>query len=515
MEKPSPILPTARVYCGVFREIAIKGNGRADHRFEANVVFKGTGLNYRPRRPDPKDENNWKTNLDKTPKFQCEWKELERIVQHRFEMLHILRMPHGAGKMCAPNIAAGNGQMHDTISFYAPYLVREARWLQDPAPARGVMRAFLENVKQSGQIPGRIDLTELKHSGFYHADWGGAFEALDAIHPDKATKRAVLMPMQRYVKWLANNRDPEGSGLTDIVNQSEIHQPLSRRFTVIDDKADRNEEESEQFRIKGVDASFFRYRLVKYLIEVADEMQEKAMANRFIAEAEVVQEVIRKKMWDENSGMFMDIDPKKRRKTGVKAACGFYPMASDIPTPAQQEKMLDTLGDRKEFWTKYPVPTLAITDPAYDPNGHWKGTRRETPWNGRVWTSVNGHIMDSLVYVAERGNKKAQRLCGDLMRKSIQMMSGELEGLEEASSFEHFSPETGRASHYRGVDRFLGAPVLDMVFRVACGFAVRFNDIQNDPVMADMPDFKLTGLPLGNKLYQVERKSKKFKLTSM
>ena len=32
------------------------------------------------------------------------------------------------------------------------------------------------------------------------------------MHNDKATKKAVLMAMQRYVKWVGNNRDPEGSG---------------------------------------------------------------------------------------------------------------------------------------------------------------------------------------------------------------------------------------------------------------------------------------------------------------
>ena len=59
------------------------------------------------------------------------------------------------------------------------------------------------------------------------------------------------MAMQRYVKWLGNNRDPEGSGLTDVVNHFEAGQELSRRYTVIDEKADRAEGFSETFRLKG------------------------------------------------------------------------------------------------------------------------------------------------------------------------------------------------------------------------------------------------------------------------
>src|SRR5690606_12737088 len=208
-------------------------------------------------------------------------------------------------------------------AFEAPALVREARWLGDPSYARGLLKVFFENIRQSGMIPGWIGLTKLTNTDSFQADWGGAFEALDAMHPDRATKRAVLAGMQRYVRWLANNRDPEGSGLTDVVNHFEVGQPFSRRFTVIADRSDRSEDQEEEFRVKAVDASVFRYRMIKFLYKVADEMQEKAMANRFAAEAQDIQDVIGKRMWDDKSGLFMDIDPKSRRRTGEKAAVGF------------------------------------------------------------------------------------------------------------------------------------------------------------------------------------------------
>ena len=80
MQKPSPIVDEARCYLGLFRINKLKGVNKAEHRFEANVVFKGSGINYRPRRPDPKDENNYQALMSKAPKFQCESKEIERIV---------------------------------------------------------------------------------------------------------------------------------------------------------------------------------------------------------------------------------------------------------------------------------------------------------------------------------------------------------------------------------------------------------------------------------------------------
>ncbi|MBL9076400.1 MAG: hypothetical protein JNL08_02785 [Planctomycetes bacterium] len=506
MEKPSPIVAGSRVYCGLFRPIPLKVGAKAEHRLEANVVFKGKGVNFRARRPDPKDENGWHTFWEKVPRFACDNKELERVVRHRFELLHLLRQPHGAGLFTSPAVCEGNGPFHQPSSFSTPSIMREARWLQDPTLARGCLKAFFDNILHNGQVPGRLYMAGTNANDFYHADWGGGFESLDAIHPDKATKKAVLMAMQRYVKWLANNRDPEGSGLTDIVNHFEAGQEFSRRYMVIDGKADRAIEFTEQFRLKGIDASVFRYRMVKWLHKVAEEIQEKAMANRFAAEAEVILDTIRKKMWDEKAGLFMDLDPDNRRKTNVKAAVGFYPLATDIPNPKQVDRMLETLHDRNEFWTRFPVPSIAVSDTTYDATGKWKGTRKGCPWNGRVWPVVNSHILEGLTHWAERGHKKAQKLATELLHKTIEMLSGKAEGSDLANSLEHYNPDTGVGSRYRGVDHYLGAFVLDNVFRIACGFAIRYGEVQDDPI-GDAIDFKLQGMPLGNKVFDVERKN--------
>ncbi|MCA8952543.1 MAG: hypothetical protein KDE27_23730 [Planctomycetes bacterium] len=512
LEKPSPIVAGSRVYAGLFRTLGLKGGGKAEQRFEANVTFKGKKVNFRARRPDAKDENGWQAFWDKVPRFSCDDKAMERVVRHRFELLYLLRQPHGAGAFGSPAVCEGNGDLHQPTSFSTPAIIREARWLQDPALARGCLKVFFDNLLHNGQVPGRVHMSGLESADFYHADWGGGFEALDAIHPDKATKKAVLVPMQRYVKWLANNRDPEGSGLTDIVNHFEARQEFSRRYAVIDPKADRAVEFEEQFRLKGIDASVFRYRLVKWLHAVAEEIQEKAMANRFLAEVEVILDTIRRKMWDEKAGLFMDLDPKSRRKTNVRAAVGFYPLATDIPNAKQVDKMIDLLGNRQEFWSKYPVPSIAVSDSTFDPAGRWKGTRKDAPWNGRTWPGVNCHILEGLTYWAERGNKKAGRLATKLLESTIKMLSGDLEGDQTPNSLEHYNPETGLGSRYRGIDMSLNAFVLDNVFRVACGFAIRFGEVQDDPI-GDTIDFRLQGMPLGNKVYDVERKGGKLKVS--
>ena len=50
------------------------------------------------------------------------------------------------------------------------------------------------------------------------------------------------------------------------------------------------------------------------------------------------------------------------------------------------------------------------------------------------------------------------------------------------------------------------------MFRIACGFTVRGGEVQLDPVVDQMPDFKLTNLVVANKRYQIERKNSKTKV---
>ena len=99
----------------------------------------------------------------------------------------------------------------------------------------------------------------------------------------------------------------------------------------------------------------------------------------------------------------------------------------------------------------------------------------------------------------------------ELLKRTVTMMSGALDGTEEANCLEHFHPEVGIGSRYRGVDVHLNAFMLDNIFRIGCGFAVHYGEIQDDPI-GDPVDFQLKGVPLGNKIYDVDRKGGKLRV---
>ncbi|MCS7145972.1 MAG: glycoside hydrolase, partial [Aigarchaeota archaeon] len=51
-----------------------------------------------------------------------------------------------------------------------------------------------------------------------------------------------------------------------------------------------------------------------------------------------------------------------------------------IATRQQAENLVEHLFNPKEFWTTFPIPTVSVDDPNYDPRGYWRG---------RSWININ------------------------------------------------------------------------------------------------------------------------------
>ena len=128
----------------------------------------------------------------------------------------------------------GIDYFHTPISYSAQCHLRELRWHPDPEWARGVLRTFLDHQRPDGALPGRIPADHLEGPDFYHADWGGALLALDAVHPDAALRSEAYAGLTRYAEWLRRTRDADGSGMIDVVDQHETGQEYTSRYQAVD-----------------------------------------------------------------------------------------------------------------------------------------------------------------------------------------------------------------------------------------------------------------------------------------
>jgi glycogen debranching enzyme len=80
------------------------------------------------------------------------------------------------------------------------------------------------------------------------------------------------------------------------------------------------------------------------------------------------------------------------------------------------------LTDPSEFWPEWPLPTVALSDPKFDPMQMWRGP---------TWTNINYLFIEALFRIGQRD------LARRLRRKSLELM------MLHHDIYEYFNPITG------------------------------------------------------------------------
>ncbi|MDH5643950.1 MAG: trehalase family glycosidase [Gemmatimonadota bacterium] len=424
----------------------------------------------RSMKADATDE--WREFFAGFPEFTCSDSYFERYYDYRIFGLGLNRLGKDAGRVKFPAIAEGIGYFHVPITYSAQCHMWEMRWHKNSDWAKGSLLNFIEHQKHDGGFHGRLYTKDLHGTDFYHANWGDALLAVMQMRPDKSFARAAYRSLSRYAKWLDRTRDRERSGMYDVLNHFETGQEYMSRYQAVDRNADaRGWKEGN--RLKGIDVTVYAYQLNRALGLVADLLGDDTSVWRWHEQADRIGLAIDDYMWDEAGGLYSDVDPTSFTRTKVRAGVCFYPMMTDIPTEAKLERMLRALEDPDDFNTSYPVPSSSVSDPLFSAEPNWKGKRHNCPWNGRVWPMVNSHIVEGLIRQWHAGKSMAGPAAARLLQKFIRMMFFDGD-VDRPNCFEHYNPNNGKPSVYRGIDDYQHSWVLDLLIRGVAGIEPRF-----------------------------------------
>jgi len=133
-------------------------------------------------------------------------------------------------------------------------------------------------------------------------------------------------------------------------------------------------------------AMFYLY-LGKICEYVAVEDKAEAKAKKFYLKSQKIAEKINQYMWNEEDGLYYDVDDNGE-PVKVKTAASFWPMLAEICSQEQAGRLVENLRDSSTFWRTMPFPTLSADHSDYDPNGHY--------WVGGVWAPTNYMIIKGL-----------------------------------------------------------------------------------------------------------------------
>ncbi len=474
---PLPAPDPRLVYGGISRRLRL-GSGEADS-FTVTMQVIPLEPSLRPLTPQApaplpgrgagQSRTSWQQYFAAAPSLGSSDPFLERVFPYRWYALRLAAIDP-AGQYTHPTTAEGIDARHHPSADTAWAQIRELRWLADPSRAQGTLRGFLAHQDESGALPASLFLDRCAPGAISPADWGGSLLAIDEVHPDDSFLAACYVPLCRYASFVDRERDPEESGLV----------------TAWDD--------ADRVRRKSVALTVYHYRLRRSLARAAARLGRAEESRTHDAAADRIGEAVRKRLWDPAAGMFMDQDAGTMRPAGEKSATCFYPYLTDLAGPEHLAGLERHLFNRAEFWTACPVPSLAADQRGYSPDGDIDGIRRSRPRNGRVWPAANCHIAEALGRVALALDPRYRSRAGEFLQRFLRMMFFEADPARP-NSFEHYSPETGWPSVYRGLDDLPQGWINDLVIRFVAGVRPEGSRLVIDPLPCGVERLKLDRLP--------------------
>ncbi len=458
--------------------------------------------------PPARSSQRWNRYFDALPSFECSDAHLQQYYWHRWYGLRLFTRGDEEGNYAHPAVYEGPEYFRKHVTYSAQCHMLETRWQPDPSVAQGSLLNFIENQQPDGSFYGHLYPHDADEESFYHTNWSHAW-ALHRTHPDEDFLRRAYDGLSDYVDYFDAERDPDDSGLYDIWNHYETGQEYMHRYQAVSNEADEIHW-GRIFRLKGVDAAVQIYQTKRALAKMADALNRPDAAEQWRTRAATTKQAVLDHMWDPDAELFFDVDPETATRTNVKAAVCFYPYFTEIVTEEHLPGLKRRLFDPDEFWTPYPVPASSVDDPYFSDVPHWKGERKNCPWNGRVWPMTNSHVAEAICQAALRFDDDELRRRGAAFITQFVHMMFDDEDPNRPNCFEHYNPTTGQPCRYRGIDDYQHSWVNDLLIKYAAGIRPNDATVTVDPFPFEVERLAMDDVPVRGHRLGVTRTGDRF-----
>jgi len=283
----------------------------------------------------------------------------------------------------------------------------------------------------------------------------------------------VLPPTMRFFRWLKAYRDPDDDHLIAIIQPDESGLDASPKYDLLMNLHDVPTEQvggalrasmdrlfsayaphrEDPGRLLGLDV--FNWEDVMVNSIYADGLQclgglvreagyPPAEAAEFERRARHVLGALEEKCWDERSGVFWDLYGYEETRAHTLTFSSLFPLILDSLDRHMVWRLVEEhLLNEREFWLPYPVPSVAATEPSFDPD-----YRSRAIWRGPTSANVNYYL-----YWGLRAHGYGD-VASELAKRTVQMVG-------RGGTREFFNPFT--AEGLGAVDFGWTALVLDLI----------------------------------------------------
>jgi glycogen debranching enzyme len=258
---------------------------------------------------------------------------------------------------------------------------------------------------------------------------------------DRAFLLETLPAVLRFFRWLKAYRDPDDDHLIALIQPDESGLDASPKYDVLMQLGDLPPEQvldalrvnmkrlfsayephrEDPGRLLGLDV--FNWEDVMVNAIYADGLQclgklcreagyPFAEAAEFERRGRRVLNALEEKCWDERAGVFWDLYGHDEQRARTLTFSCLFPLVCDSLDRHMVWRLVEEhLLNETEFWLPYPVPSVAATEPSFDPEH-----RSAVTWRGPSWVNVNHYLYWGLRAHGYRD------VASELAKRTVQMV---------------------------------------------------------------------------------------------
>lgn len=272
---------------------------------------------------------------------------------------------------------------------------------------------------------------------------------------DKDFLREVLPSLNRHYRWLKQFRDLDGEGLIKIVAPYEsgidsspaydavlnytpgkgLQLPI-KRFQVLFSNSLMDHDPTEvmrqgSFHVADVLVNALYARNLQVLSDLNSEAGGMKESRYFENAARDVQSALITFCWDDERGAFFNLNGRDKKRSDVLTIQSLMPIViPTLPRYYVDRIMNEHLLSEERFLRPFSVPSVAASEPTFQPDSRIPGEIFRGLWRGSSWVNTNYFIAEG---ASQHGyDDFARKLALD----TIQMV-------RDAGFYEYFNTETG------------------------------------------------------------------------
>lgn len=260
----------------------------------------------------------------------------------------------------------------------------------------------------------------------------------------------VYPKLKIFMEWYGNNRDSNRNSLAEVIHPWESGIDSTPSF---DKQLGIKQKSPGVFRVFSTFFSIlFKYFLLGWdgnkILEKKIFLSENVLVNSIYAKslksmtflAKVLQnstdagffekryrwviKALVKNCWSEKEEIFYDLD-KNGKQVEVKTISSLMPLIlEDLPKRYSEALIKKHLLNKDEFWSEYPIPSVALDDKMFNPG------KNLVLWRGPTWVNTNWFLAKALML---RGYRKEAKV---VILKTAEM-------IEKSGFWEFYNPFTG------------------------------------------------------------------------